>query len=436
MLSLLPDAAVDEVARSDRLVDLFLDWASASDERLSGLNPPGRPRLVPSEQRRWHARSSRSLVDALTPSPRRVIASTNDVVRIVLESQPKRQPGAREAPAGELLVMQQVARLAARTIVDQAGLVLAGRETSGRNRIRADHHAWLIEHAEVMEGLGVPLADLQLTKDVHGAEPVLTGIARDLRRVMRDQPKQPAAYVHTNSRGVTYYLNRKSVTLRGGKTQTIYFFSRDFRLATAASLPSDRRIEEMAHNGFLLAVPKLRPVRPGRLVSASAALHAAPAFALAEEEPATGVPSTDLFEIARAQGIDKLTPSERTAVAPHVAEAARAVATLILDELGFTIIWQGLKSGPDLLLLGPTEDALLAVEVQGTLRGGARPKARMPLAPKELASEWGIPLRDMYGALMFIDFGASTWRAAITRDFEHFAPVRSSEQLELLDVGG
>ena len=34
------------------------------------------------------------------------------------------------------------------------------------------------------------------------------------------------AYKHTNSKGVTYYLHKTDVVLRGGKTQTIYFFAK------------------------------------------------------------------------------------------------------------------------------------------------------------------------------------------------------------------
>lgn len=59
------------------------------------------------------------------------------------------------------------------------------------------------------------------------------------------------AYKHTNSKGVTYYLNSKNVTLRGGKKQTIYYFSKDERKDTAAELPSDRKVEENPRNGFL-----------------------------------------------------------------------------------------------------------------------------------------------------------------------------------------
>ncbi len=58
------------------------------------------------------------------------------------------------------------------------------------------------------------------------------------------------AYKHTNSKGVTYYLNSKDVTLRGGKVQTIYYFSKDQR-AEATDLPSDRMVNENPRNGFL-----------------------------------------------------------------------------------------------------------------------------------------------------------------------------------------
>ena len=34
------------------------------------------------------------------------------------------------------------------------------------------------------------------------------------------------AYEHTNSKGITYYLHKSEVTLRGGKPQTIYFFTK------------------------------------------------------------------------------------------------------------------------------------------------------------------------------------------------------------------
>ncbi len=57
-------------------------------------------------------------------------------------------------------------------------------------------------------------------------------------------------YEHTNAKGVTYHLNCKDVTLRGGKVQTIYYFSKDVR-STACGLPSDRKVVENPRNGFL-----------------------------------------------------------------------------------------------------------------------------------------------------------------------------------------
>lgn len=58
------------------------------------------------------------------------------------------------------------------------------------------------------------------------------------------------AYKHTNSKGVTYYLNSKVVTLRGGKKQTIYYFSKDQR-PEGSDLPSGFTVNENPRNGFL-----------------------------------------------------------------------------------------------------------------------------------------------------------------------------------------
>ncbi len=59
-------------------------------------------------------------------------------------------------------------------------------------------------------------------------------------------------YKHVNSKGVTYYLNTKEVTLRGGKVQRIYFFSKDERPETAADLPDDMEVFESERNSFLV----------------------------------------------------------------------------------------------------------------------------------------------------------------------------------------
>jgi len=64
------------------------------------------------------------------------------------------------------------------------------------------------------------------------------------------------AYNHTNSKGVTYYLNAKDVTLRGGKQQKIYYFSKDER-PEATDLPATMEVNENPRNGFLTVKRKV-----------------------------------------------------------------------------------------------------------------------------------------------------------------------------------
>ena len=66
------------------------------------------------------------------------------------------------------------------------------------------------------------------------------------------------AYSHTNSKGVTYYLHSKDVSLRGGKLQTIYFFAKVPKNAkgTPVDLPEGYEVKENPRNGFLVAARK------------------------------------------------------------------------------------------------------------------------------------------------------------------------------------
>jgi len=60
------------------------------------------------------------------------------------------------------------------------------------------------------------------------------------------------AYTHTNSKGVTYHLHSKMVTLRGGKEQRIYYFAKDVRPNDAIDdLPEPYTVVENPRNGFL-----------------------------------------------------------------------------------------------------------------------------------------------------------------------------------------
>lgn len=68
--------------------------------------------------------------------------------------------------------------------------------------------------------------------------------------LLKKRENECMAYRHENSKGVTYYLNSKKVTLRGGKEQTIYYFSKDQR-PTGCDLPSGYAVGENQRNGFL-----------------------------------------------------------------------------------------------------------------------------------------------------------------------------------------
>ncbi|MBR0460912.1 hypothetical protein IJI91_02920 [Candidatus Saccharibacteria bacterium] len=61
------------------------------------------------------------------------------------------------------------------------------------------------------------------------------------------------AYQHTNSKGIVYYLRKMDVVLRGGKQQTIYFFTKEENggKGTPCDLPADRVVNENPRNGFL-----------------------------------------------------------------------------------------------------------------------------------------------------------------------------------------
>ena len=59
------------------------------------------------------------------------------------------------------------------------------------------------------------------------------------------------AYSHKNSKGKTYYLHSKDVTLRGGRQQTIYYFAGDER-ANACDLPAGKKVVESERTGLPL----------------------------------------------------------------------------------------------------------------------------------------------------------------------------------------
>lgn len=68
-----------------------------------------------------------------------------------------------------------------------------------------------------------------------------------------------AAYQHTNSKGVTYYLHKKEVELKGGRKQVIYFFAKsEGGKGEPCDLPADREVVENQRNGFLILRKKAK----------------------------------------------------------------------------------------------------------------------------------------------------------------------------------
>lgn len=59
-----------------------------------------------------------------------------------------------------------------------------------------------------------------------------------------------AAYSHTNSKGKTYILHGKEVTLKGGRKQQIYYFAKDERPNALTALPDGYKVIESERTGL------------------------------------------------------------------------------------------------------------------------------------------------------------------------------------------
>lgn len=58
------------------------------------------------------------------------------------------------------------------------------------------------------------------------------------------------AYSHTNSKGQTYYLHGKVVTLKGGRQQQIYYFAKEEKVGALDSVPSGYLVTENKRTGL------------------------------------------------------------------------------------------------------------------------------------------------------------------------------------------
>lgn len=58
------------------------------------------------------------------------------------------------------------------------------------------------------------------------------------------------SFSHTNSKGNTYYLHGKNVTLKGGRKQMIYYFAKVAGAGAMDALPDGYKVIESARTGL------------------------------------------------------------------------------------------------------------------------------------------------------------------------------------------
>ena len=58
------------------------------------------------------------------------------------------------------------------------------------------------------------------------------------------------AFSYTNSKGQTYYLHTREVTLKNGRVQRIYFFARDVRDGALEEVPAGYQVVETKRTGM------------------------------------------------------------------------------------------------------------------------------------------------------------------------------------------
>ena len=154
------------------------------------------------------------------------------------------------------------------------------------------------------------------------------------------------------------------------------------------------------------------------------------------------------FARACTGSLAALRPEERhgglSGTTGHVAEA---VVESVLVEHRWNPVWDlpsaGLH-GVDLLFLDPREEHLFAVEVKGTLRPRHWPRFRSSELRQMSAAwldkpdnpgmvDWAVSSKDVYAAVVLVNFHDSAFKAALTADLESWLPVTESRQLDDLE---
>jgi hypothetical protein len=54
----------------------------------------------------------------------------------------------------------------------------------------------------------------------------------------------PMAFSFTNKRGITYFLHARSTITKTGKTQTLYFFSKEKKAGVLEAVPAGYKVSE------------------------------------------------------------------------------------------------------------------------------------------------------------------------------------------------
>lgn len=141
-------------------------------------------------------------------------------------------------------------------------------------------------------------------------------------------------------------------------------------------------------------------------------------------------------------GPASLTRAERSAVAGVTGHIAESVTEMLLDRLGWHVLWHFTgpgRHGVDLVFLAPG-DLVIAVEVKGTLVAGRIPRLSrgeltqmsaswMNKADNPGMTELGLDSADVYGGVVIINFAELTWRSSLTTDFAALIPITDMEQL-------
>jgi hypothetical protein len=141
--------------------------------------------------------------------------------------------------------------------------------------------------------------------------------------------------------------------------------------------------------------------------------------------------------------------SGEAALAGTTGHVAESVAELVLERCGWTPVWHFVgpgRHGVDLLLLGPGEERLFAVEVKGTLRAARWPRLRRAeLTQMDVAwlnktdnpamAGWGLTSDDVYGAIALLNFADLRIKIALSHDLTRWQAVTDVGGASLTRVG-